>query len=166
MNPEIDLQPGPEKPLISTIIKAGLLAGTLDICSAFLYSYLKRGNSPQTVLQYISKTAFGKTTFSDTTVQSIAGLLVHFAIAMTWVVFFFILYRKLNLIRLNRIVTAVLYGLFVWTMMNMVILPFWNNKPFVFNPESSSINALILVLAIGMPLSFMAYRHYSKKSAT
>jgi len=40
---------------VSTIIKAGLLVGALDICFAFLYSYIKRGATPQTVLQYISR---------------------------------------------------------------------------------------------------------------
>ena len=149
--------------VIPVIIKAGLLAGTLDIALAFLYSYLKRDTHPATVLQYISKVALGKTTFTNPTILTITGLLVHFAIAMAWTILFFILYRKINLIRQSKIVTGMLYGLFVWAMMNVIILPLWNNRPFVFNPESSSINAVILIVAIGMPLSFIAHRYYSKK---
>ena len=148
---------------ISTIIKAGLLAGTLDILSAFLYSYIKRGTYPQTVLQYISKVAFGKTTFSNPTILAVTGLIVHFAIAMGWTILFFILYRQLKLMKQNKIITGIVYGLVVWTVMNIVVIPLWNNKPFVFNPESSPINALILIVAIGLPLSFVAHRHYSKK---
>jgi hypothetical protein len=150
--------------MISAIIKTGLLAGTLDICAAFLYSYIKRSVSPQTVLQYICKVAFGKDGFTDPSAQTIIGLLVHFSIAMGWTILFFIIYRALKLAALNRILTGILYGLFVWTMMNVLILPWWNNKPFVFNAESSTINALILILAIGMPLSFMAYSYFSKRT--
>ena len=163
--------PGTKQPnsSIPTIIKAGLLAGTLDICSAFIYSYIKRGTAPQSVLQYVSKVALGKSTFSpqdplgDPTVQAITGLLVHFTIAMSWAFIFFILYRNLKWMRQNKILTGILYGLLVWTVMNVILLPLWNNKPFVFNPENSTINALILIVAIGLPLSFMAHRHYSKK---
>lgn len=148
----------------STIIKAGLLAGTLDICLAFLYSYIKRGTDPATVLQYISKVALGKTTIAGPTISTLSGLLIHFLIAMAWTILFFILYRWLNLARLNKMVTGILYGLFVWAMMNVLILPLWNNKPFVFNAESATINALILIAAIGMPLSFIAHNYYSKKN--
>jgi uncharacterized membrane protein YagU involved in acid resistance len=147
-----------------TIIKAGLLAGTLDICFAFLYSYIKRGSDPATVLQYISKAALGKTAFTDPVVLTISGLLIHFTIAMAWTILFFILYRWLNLVKLNKIVTGVIYGLFVWAMMSIVILPLWNNEPFVFNAESASINAMILIAAIGLPLSFIAHHYYSKKN--
>jgi hypothetical protein len=148
---------------VSTIIKAGLLAGTLDILCAFVYFYIKTRKNPLNVLVYVSKVALGKTTFTDTGLQQITGLLVHFAIAMSWTVLFFILYRYIKLMRLNKIITGIVYGLVVWTVMNIVILPLWNNKPFVFNTESATVNALILIVAIGMPLSFMAHRYYSKK---
>jgi hypothetical protein len=149
---------------VSTIIKAGLITGVLDICLAFFYSYLKRGTDPATVLQYISKVALGNTTFSDPALLIITGLLVHFAIAMAWAILFFILYRSLKLLKQNKIVTGIVYGLFVWAMMSIVILPLWNNKPFVFNAESSSINAAILFVAIGLPLSFIAHNYYSKNN--
>jgi len=148
---------------VSLIIKAGLLVGALDICFAFLYSYIRSGTTPQTVLQYISKVAFGKTTFTDPTMQAITGLLVHFTIALVWTVLFFILYRYLKLAKQNKIITGIVYGLVVWAAMNMIILPLWNNKPFVFNAESSSINALILIVAIGVPLSFLAHKYYSRE---
>jgi hypothetical protein len=151
-------------PPVSIIIKAWLIAGTLDISLAFLYSSLKRGTSPATVLQYISKVVFGKTTLTDPVILAITGLVIHFAIAMAWTILFFIVYRSLGLVRINKIVTGMLYGLLVWTIMNILVLPLWNNKPFVFNPESSTINAVILIVAIGMPLSFIAHQYYSKKN--
>lgn len=145
-------------------IKAGLIAGTLDIVFAFLHSYIKRGTAPSTVLQFISKTVFGKATFSDPAIAAITGLLVHFTIAMVWSILFFIVYSRLKLMKQNKIITGIVYGLVVWAVMNMMVLPLWNHRSFVFNPESSSINAVILVAAIGLPLSFMAGRYYSKRN--
>jgi hypothetical protein len=148
---------------IAVIIKAGLLAGTLDILSAFLFGYINSGIHPEVILQYISKTAFGKTAFNELLMFTITGLLVHFAIAMGWTVLFFILYRYLKLMRLNRIITGTVYGLFIWTVMNMILLPVWNDKAFVFKPVPSTINALILIIAIGLPLSFIAWAAYREK---
>ncbi|MEO7306280.1 MAG: hypothetical protein ABIR78_13080 [Ferruginibacter sp.] len=148
----------------SLILKAGLLSGTLDILSACLYSYIKKGTAPTLILQSISKVALGKTTYTNPTVLAITGLLVHFAIAFSWTVIFFFLYSRAKLMRQNRMLTAIIYGIFVWAMMSMVILPLWNNKPFVFKAENASISAMILVIAIGLPLSFIAHNHYSKKN--
>lgn len=153
----------------STIIKAGLIAGTLDICFACLYSYIKNGPGPIGILQYISTVVFsagpggGKETIANQTILAISGLLIHFAIAMGWTIIFFILYPRLKLMRLNKFITAILYGLFVWTMMNIVIVPLWRSKAFVFKPEPALINAAILIVAIGLPLSLIAHKYYSVK---
>jgi hypothetical protein len=145
------------------ILKAGLLAGSLDISLAFLYSYINRGSSPAAVLRYISKVALGKTSITSPAMSALAGLLVHFAIAFAWTILFFSLYSILKLMKLHKIVTGIVYGLFVWAMMNMVILPLWNQSSFVFKPESA-VNAVILILAIGIPLSFIAHGYYTKKN--
>lgn len=145
-------------------IKAGLLVGLLDISFAFLYSYIKRGAYPASVLKYITEKVFGKQAFTNTTLQNITGLLIHFAIAMCWSFLFFILYLSIKIMRRNTIITGILYGLFVWVMMNMVFLPVWNNKAYVFNAESSIINAVILMIAIGLPLSLIAKQHYQNNA--
>jgi len=148
----------------SLIIRAGLIAGTLDICLAFLYSYIKRGTTPAKVLQYISNTVFKKAAFTEPVVLSAMGMLIHFAIAMGWTLFFFMIYCKLKLFRANALVTGVAYGLFVWTMMNTMFLPLWNSKPYIFNAESFVLNAGILIIAIGLPLSCMAKQQYIKNN--
>lgn len=153
------------KPTAVLIFRAGLLAGTLDILSAFLYYYVKSGKNPLNVLNYVSKVALGENRFSSSGVQQISGLLVHFAIAFGWTVLFFILYPRIKWLQANKFITAALYGSFVWTMMNVVILPLWNNKAFEFKGEITMVNWLILVVAIGMPLSFIAaWYHQQKKN--
>lgn len=152
------------RPFFSLIITAGLLAGTLDILSAFTYYFIKTGKDPLNVLSFVSKTALGETAFSNTSLQQVTGLLVHFAIAFGWAILFFILYPRIKWLHFNKFITAIVYGIFVWTMMNMLILPLWNNKTFVFKPESSTINCVILIFAIGMPLSFIASKYYAKRN--
>lgn len=149
--------------VVFTLIKAWALAGTLDILSAFTYYYIKNQKNPLNVLNYVSKVALGETTFAGNGLQRASGLLVHFTIAFGWTLLLFILYPRLHFLQLNKFVTAIVYGIFVWAMMNVVILPLWTHKPFVYKGETTIVNCLILIVAIGMPLSFMASRYYSKK---
>lgn len=153
----------PQHSIVSTIIKAWALAGTLDILSAFTYYYIKTRKNPLNILNYVSKVALGETTFASNRLQQASGLLVHFAIAFGWTLLFFMLYPRLGFLRLNKFVTAVVYGIFIWAIMNVVILPMWTHKHFVYKGETTIVNCLILIVAIGLPLSYIAQRHYSKK---
>lgn len=151
-----------KKSIYGTVIKAWLLVGTLDILSAFSYAYLKSGISPATILQYINKTAFRKTELDVSIWATVSGLLIHYGIALGWTIIFFILFRNIKAMRSQIIVTAILYGLFVWCMMNLLIVPVWAQKAFVLKPSSAIINAIILMFAIGLPLSVIAKKFYSK----
>lgn len=163
MNNKIKSKKESGESAFSTIIKAGLLAGILDISLALLHYYIKTAKDPLGVLRFISKTAFGKTTFTDPTILAITGLLVHFGITLGWTIIFFILYPQLKWLQQNRIITAFVYGVFTWVMMNMVILPLWNNKAFIFDWSAVATGAGILIVAIGLPLSFIFSKYYSKK---
>jgi DNA segregation ATPase FtsK/SpoIIIE-like protein len=81
--------------LISTIIKAGLIVGTLDILSAFLYYFIRTGDKNVfIVLKAVAGGLFGKKAFSGGNEMLIAGLILHFIIAFAFTIFFFWLFPK------------------------------------------------------------------------
>jgi hypothetical protein len=120
------------KPLLKTIAWVGLLAGTLDILSACLQAYIVRGTSPETVLRYIASGAFGKAAFTGGWGMALTGLLF----------------------------TAIVYGIFIFVVMNMVVLPLTKIQRASFQIDKAAIAAGILIVAIGLPLSFFARRFY------
>jgi len=77
--------------------------------------------------------------------------------------FFFLIYPKLKLQSWNRVITAVLYGIFIWIIMNRLVVPMSNASVSAFNLKQAVIAALILIAAIGLPLSFIAHRFYSTR---
>ncbi|NOT76362.1 MAG: hypothetical protein HOP08_15645 [Cyclobacteriaceae bacterium] len=150
--------------LISAIIVAGLIAGTLDILSAFTSFYISTGKSPVIVLNYISSAVFGKEAYSGGGMMSAVGLLFHYIIAFGWTILFFILYPKLSFLRGNKFVVGLAYGVFVWVMMNQVIVPMTQIPARPFNLNGAITNAIILMFAIGLPVSILANRYYSRHS--
>jgi hypothetical protein len=69
----------------------------------------------------------------------------------------------LNLLAWNRVLTGIVYGLFIWVIMNRVVVPLSNASTGAFNLKQAFIAALILIGAIGLPLSFIANFFYSGK---
>lgn len=150
--------------LFSKILKAGFLVGTLDILSAFLYYFIKTKNNPLTILQFVASGVFGKAAFAGGNEMLLYGLVLHYIIAFAFTLFFFWIFPKLKLLSKNRIGTGIVYGIFVWMVMNLMIVPFSRIPARPFDSVNALINAVILVVCIGIPLSFMANSAYRKSS--
>ena len=147
------------------ILQAGLIVGTLDILSAFIYYYIKSGKTNFLVIfKFIASGIFGKAAGDGGTDMILAGFILHYAIAFSFTVFFFWLYPKVNVMSKNRIVTGVVYGLFVWALMNLVVVPLSNTVHRPFKIEGALINMGILIVCIGLPLSFIANAFFRKPS--
>jgi hypothetical protein len=149
---------------LATILLSGLLVGTLDILSAFVDFYISRGKNPTVILNYIAGAAVDKTTSAGTG-GALIGLLFHYTIAFSFTFLFFWLYARVNWLSKNWIVTGIVYGLFIWVMVNQVILRFTNlTVPPIskIDPMKALKAALILICMIGLPLSYIAYRNSRK----
>lgn len=99
---------------------------------------------------------------------SFFGALFHFIIAYSFTIAFFLIYPHVRLIAKNRFLTGLFYGLIIWAAMNLIVVPQTKigARPFVL--KNALIAAVILIVAIGIPLSYFAYNFYygRKKSAT
>jgi hypothetical protein len=156
-------QPRTSKPLLKTIAWVGLLAGSLDILSACVQAYLVRGTSPVVVLQYIASGAFGKAAFSGGWLMPLLGLLFHFIIAYSFTAFFFLIYSSVRFLSKNILVTAVLYGIFIYIVMDVLVLRLTRVPPITFHWDKALIATAILIVAIGLPVSFFARKFYRQK---
>ena len=136
---------------VNAVLTTGAIAGTLDIISACISAYIQRGMSPERLLQFVASGLFGTDAFTGGVVMAIIGLVMHFMIAISWTLLFFILYPRLRFLRKNNIATGIGYGAFVWVIMNLVILPVTNIPKSSFNLKSALIGMVILMLMIGIP---------------
>jgi uncharacterized membrane protein YagU involved in acid resistance len=148
--------------LISRIIRAGLIVGTLDILAACIYYFFKTKDNPLNILKFVASGIFGKEAFSGRNNMIVSGLILHYVIAFAFTILFFWLFSNIKILSKNKIVTGIIYGIFVWVVMNLIVVPLSNVPHRPFNMANAIINVIILIVCIGIPLSFMANIFYKK----
>jgi len=138
------------------ILKAWLLVGSLDIIAACTQYYIKTGKNPENVLKYVASGVFGKDASIGGTMMSVYGLVFHFINALLFTLFFFLVVSKFRFASANRILTGIVYGAFMWAVMRFLVLPLSNVQLLPLTLSGSLIAIAILIVCIGLPLSFMA----------
>lgn len=150
--------------LVRAILITGLIAGTLDILAACLHTYISSGTHAVTVLQYIGSVFLGKESYRMGFTSALLGLAMHYTIAYGWTLLFFLLYPKLKFLSGNKVVVGLLYGIFVWLMMNLVILNLIGVGKGSFKPLQTIIGCGILMLCIGLPIAWGADKYYKRNT--
>jgi hypothetical protein len=137
---------------------AGLLVGTLDICAASFQFFIKTGNGPSGLLKYVASGFFGAEAFNSGNSMIFWGLFFHYFIALSFTFFFFWLVKIFPGILKEKILTAVLYGVFMWVVTQVVVVPLSKipTKPLAFGRSLIAIS--ILVICISIPLTWIANR--------
>ena len=140
---------------------AWIAAGTLDLLCACIQTWIYKGSVVK-LLQFIASGAFGSQAFSDNS-YAVAGFLFHYLIALIWTIVFFVLYPFLKRYINNAFIIALLYGVFVWLIMNKIVVPASQIAPRPFEFMRALIGASILIVAIGVPLTILAGQHYRRR---
>ncbi len=141
-----------------TALQAGLLVGSLDISAAFIQFYIKTGKGPTAVLKYIASGVFGKDAFTGGNDMVAWGFVFHYIIAISFTLFFFWLVRQWHFLLNSRILTGILYGIFMWTVTQFIVLPLSKIPALKIKPVNAIIAITILIVCIGIPLSLLAQK--------
>jgi hypothetical protein len=143
------------------IASAGLIAGILDITSAFVIAELK-GTGSIRMLQGIASGLVGPRSFERGMATAGLGLAIHFLIAFTAASVFYAASRKLTFLTQHAVTSGLLYGIAVYLSMYWIVVPlaFVNARHSV----SRDVTAVIIhMLLIGLPISLIV-RWHSRRS--
>lgn len=140
----------------------GLVAGLCDAMGATVHYLANGGRTPLRIWTYVASAVFGPDAQTGGAAMMLSGLAFHFAIATTWAALYFVLADRVRMLRQRVIPSAVLYGAFVWTIMNLVVVPNTRIPPRPFNPTQSAIAAFVLMVCIGLPCALGARRYYAR----
>lgn len=149
----------------NAILTTGLIAGTLDVSTAILvYDLLLNKIPAKKLLQSIAYGIFREQAFDNGMRMAIIGLLIHFFIAFCFTIAYFFIYPRLSFLKKNVVISGISYGILVWAIMNLVVLPLAFPTLPPFKLKSAIIAMSILIAMIGLPIAIGADRFYKIKT--
>ena len=143
------------------IFWGGLIAGTLDICAAFLTAWLRAGVGPVRVLHSVASGLIGPAAFQGGAKTALLGLALHFLIATGATTVFYLASRKLRVLVERPIHFGLLYGVAVYLFMNFVVLPLSLIPRGAMTVSGFIIGLLTIMFCIGLPIALIV-RRYSR----
>jgi hypothetical protein len=150
-------------PFYKRLLITVLIAGTLDILSAYTNIFIQTGHLTRRMFQYIAGGALGlKNALNGGVPVILLGIFFHYFIVFSFTLFFFYLYRKNRVFGLNKFLAALLYGIFIWAVMNLVVLPLTALPPGTITLRNALLGASILAVMIGLPVSLSARAYYGE----
>jgi len=149
---------------LKTILLAWLTAGCLDLLAAItVYSLIMQRVTTTRLLQGIARGALGNSAYEGGTATALAGVGFHFLIAFCFTIFYFFIFPYIPFLKKQRIISGLLYGIFVWCVMNLAVLPLLNIANIPTKWDSITRGAVILMFCIGLPISLIVGRYYLLK---
>lgn len=132
------------------LLAAGALVGVLDLLFAWGF-WVGHGVGMQRILQSIGAGWLGQRSFSMGTTSAAIGAISHFAIAVAFVVAYWLVSRRMPALVRHPVALGLPYGVALYLVMNLVVLPLsaagspgFDNLPWV--ASSVVMHALIGVI--------------------
>lgn len=141
---------------LRTIALTGLIVGAMDITSAFIIA-ICRGSTATRLLQFVASGLLGPKAFEGGAATATLGLALHFAIAFVLVAVFYAASRRLAFLRRQAALSGVLYGLVVYGVMNLIVLPLSAARP-RHSLSGDLIQIGIHMFVIGLPTALLVRR--------
>ena len=143
---------------LQPIFWGGLIAGTLDICAAFLTAWWRAGVGPGALLRFVASGLLGPAAAQGGVKVALLGLALHFLIATIWTVVFYLASRKWFLLIERPVMFGLLYGIAVYTFMNFVVLPLSLVAQRPRTAVGTTIGLLTIMFCIGLPIALIVRR--------
>jgi len=145
------------RPILATLA-GGLAAGALDIASALVLTAM-RGRDPVVVLHYIASGVLGREAFPGTPAIAMLGLALHFLITCVAAGMYVAASRRLPALVLQPLRFGAAYGVAVWAVMHLVVVPLSavpNEVTFTLRGVATQL--AIHVACVGWPIALTAAR--------
>ena len=147
---------------MSRAILFGTLAvGVLDLADALIFFGL-RGARPTRIFQSIAAGLLGRASFSGGVPTALLGIILHFFIAFLIVTTCVVASRWVPLLRARPILSGMFYGIGVYLMMNLVVLPLSAAGRPTFVPVVVLNGVLIHMFGVGVPSCLAARAAYGR----
>jgi uncharacterized membrane protein YagU involved in acid resistance len=143
------------KALARAIVIATVIAGTLEILSAFAFAIMA-GGSPLGVLRGVGGAILDSEAVRPVTL-AVGGLVLHFAIMTVMAAVYLVLAGRIALLNRLAVLSGVGYGLVLWGVMYWIVLPWrWPTMFPVVDSTEVAMQLFSHVGLVGIPIALVA----------
>jgi len=143
--------------LVAVLI-GGLIAGTLDLTYAILFSAM-HGYTATRVMQSVASGALGQAAYDGGTGTALLGTVLHYTLAICAAAVYFIASRRITLLREQPVLSGAIFGVCMYLFMTFVLLPLSAYpRAFKFDPTVVVANLLAHMILFGQPIAWAASR--------
>src|SRR6266516_3718677 len=147
----------PRSNAVPAILRAGLLAGLLDITAAIVvYAHVTR---TVPMLQGIASGILGRDAFTGGLLTAGLGLLCHFCIATSAAAIYYLASRRLPFLLRHAVVSGAAYGVAVYCFMQLVVIPLSAFGPRPLTLATVLVGVAIHIPCVGLPIALILRRY-------
>ena len=149
------------KSLLRSILIGTVIMGTLDAIVWHLIVVSLIGGQPLiSVYQYLASAAIGMVAFEGGILTALLGLFFHYVVAFAVAAVFFLSADRIPLLRRYAIPASLIYGVGVFIVMNMIVLPLTSAPPLPAPTVSDLVKGILdHILVVGLPLGLLVQRN-------
>jgi len=140
------------------VLAGGLVAGALDIVFASTFWGVKSDVPARRILQSVAAGLLGKASFEGGWATALLGLGLHFLIATSMSVAYYLVARRWPLLWQRPVLCGGGYGLLLYVIMNYVVVPLSAAGPGSKDPLWITLSIAVHALLIGIPIALFTRR--------
>jgi hypothetical protein len=140
------------------ILVGGLIAGTLDLTYAIVFSWV-HGHAPITIMQSVASGLLGNAAFDGGAATAALGVLSHYFIMFCAAAIFYFASGRFAFLTRRPVISGMVFGLCMYLVMTFVVLPL-SAFPFPqrFPIDLVVANLLVHMFLVGVPISLASKR--------
>jgi uncharacterized membrane protein YagU involved in acid resistance len=139
------------------VLVGGLTAGALDILDPIVF-YWFRGVTPIQILQSVATGLLGREAYSGGWATAVLGLVCHVLIALTAATVYVVVSRRLSVLRRRPWICGPLFGLAVFAVMRLVVLPLSAASPGALGGWALVNQLFAHTVLVGLPIALATSR--------
>ncbi|HKR94312.1 MAG TPA: hypothetical protein VJW55_03065 [Candidatus Angelobacter sp.] len=142
------------------ILWGGLACGVLDITQACVAWGIQNHVPPYRIFQSVASGLLGAKSFQGGAQSAALGLFLHFLIAFIWAVIYYVASRQIAFLTARPVIAGLIYGEFVWVMMNCVVVPLSaiHRWPPRLDPAGVITGPILHPVLVGLPIALAVGR--------
>jgi uncharacterized membrane protein YagU involved in acid resistance len=142
------------------IFWGGLACGVFDITQACVAWGIQNHLPPYKIFQSVASGLLGPKSFQGGAKSAALGLFLHFLIAFIWATIYYVASRQIGFLTARPVIAGLLYGEFVWVMMNCVVVPLSaiHRWPPRTDPASIITGPILHPILVGLPIALAVSR--------